>query len=128
MMTDLQRVGALRAGQTSPYQQSKTHKCKGRFHSPAPRKFLRRPTNETGRTECVLALRPARRTPRRRSKLFLARLALQPAVQAAQFRSKFLADLRILLNDVPDLWRSSYEAYSVLFESLALFPIQRFQF
>src|SRR5260370_2732274 len=89
---------------------------------------LRRPTNETGCTKQVVAFRPARRTARRRSKLFLAPLALQPAVQAAQFRSKFLAHLRILLNDVPDLWRSSYEAYIVLFESLPLFPIQRLQF
>jgi len=49
-------------------------------------------------------------------------------MQAAQFRFKFPADLRVLFNDVPNLWRSSYEAYCVFFESLALFSIQRLQF
>ena len=49
-------------------------------------------------------------------------------MHAAQFCFKFPADLRILFNDLPDLWGSSYEAYSVFFEGLALLPIQLLQF
>ena len=62
MVTDLQRIRALRAGRSNAHQQSKTHKRNDRFHSHAPRRFLCRPINETGRTKQVATFRPTRRT------------------------------------------------------------------
>jgi hypothetical protein len=50
---------------------------------------------------------------------------LQPAEHGAQLRLEFLADLWVLLDYVPNIWRRSYETYSLLCESRALFLIER---